>query len=158
MISFKVIQNTLVEITTSNSFDAKTKMQAVNLTWKLPSIDFAISLVFMKNVMYRINQITETLQSPLLNIIDALAIIRSTVESLKKIQDEYNTMNQEINAGITFLRKVGNDDLEEEFQRKHWKALFLIRPESRNHRKGNASLVLSRRVYEAVEHVDRRIW
>ena len=65
------------------------------------------------------HQITETLQSPELNIIYAIAIIQSTVDLLKKTKDCHATMNQEINDGIKFLRKVGNDNLEEEFQRKH---------------------------------------
>ena len=120
-ISFEVIQNTLVDVSTSKSFDVKTKTQAFNLIWKLISTDFVISLIFLKNVMHRMHQMTETLQSPELNIIDTIAIviIQSTVELLKKIKDDRHTMNQEINAGITFLRKVGNDDPEEEFQRKH---------------------------------------
>ena len=62
---------------------------------------------------------TETLQSPESNITDTMAIIQSTAVLLKKIRDDQDTVNQEINAGITFLRKVGNDDPEEEFQRKH---------------------------------------
>ena len=65
------------------------------------------------------HQMTETLQSPESNIIDAMAIIQSTVESLKKIRDDHNTMNQEINAGIRFPRKIGNDSPEEKFQQKH---------------------------------------
>ena len=73
----------------------------------------------MKNIMYRMYQMTEILQSPELNVIDAMAIIQSTVELLKKIRDDHDRMNQEINTGITFLMKVGNDDLEEEFQWKH---------------------------------------
>ena len=111
-ISFEVIQNTLVDVSTSKSFDVKTKTQAFNLIWKLISTDFVISLMFLKNVMHRMHQMTETLQSPELNIIDTIAmvIIQSTVELLKKIKDDRHTMNQEINAGITFLRKVGNDD------------------------------------------------
>ena len=41
-------------------------------------------------------QMTETLQLLELNIIDAMAIIQSTVELLKK-RDYHDTMNQEIN-------------------------------------------------------------
>ena len=78
-----------------------------------------IGLMFMKDVMHRMHQMTKTSQSPELNIIDAMAIIQSTIELLKKIRDDHDTMNQEINAGITFLRKVGNDDSEEELHRKH---------------------------------------
>ena len=73
----------------------------------------------MKNIMYRMHQITETLQSPELKIIYAIVIIQSAVELLKKTKDDHATKNQEISDGITFLRKVGNDNLEEEFQQKH---------------------------------------
>ena len=69
--------------------------------------------MFMKNVMQRMSS-TETLYSPDLNIIDTMAIIQNTVELLKKIRGDHDTVNQEINAGITFLRKVGNDDPEDE--------------------------------------------
>ena len=62
---------------------------------------------------------TETLQLPELNMIDAMTITQSTVEFLKKMRDDHDKMNREINAGITILRKVGNDDPEEEFQQKH---------------------------------------
>ena len=74
--------------------------------------------MFMKNVMQHMSS-TETLYSPDLNIIDPMAIIQNTVELLKKIRGDHDTGNQEINAGITFLRKVGNDDPEDELQRKH---------------------------------------
>ena len=80
-----------------------------------------------------------------------MAIIQSTVELLKKIRDDRDTMNQEINAGITFLRKVGNDDPEGEFQRKHWirKAPIRFDPNQET-----TASVLSRQVYEAAEHTD----
>ena len=73
----------------------------------------------MKDVMHCIHQMTETLQSPELKIVDAMVIIQSTVQLLKKIRDDRDTVIQEINAGIIkLLKNVGNDDAEEEFQ---WK-------------------------------------
>ena len=75
--------------------------------------------MLMKDVMQCIHQMTETLQSPELKIVDAMVIIQSTVQLLKKIRDDRDTVVQEINAGIiTLLKNVGNDDAEEEFQ---WK-------------------------------------
>ena len=69
--------------------------------------------------MHRIHQMTEALQSPKLKIVDAMVIIQSTVQLLKKIRDDRDTVIQEINAGIIkLLKNVGNDDAEEEFQ---WK-------------------------------------
>ena len=73
----------------------------------------------MKNAMDRMHQMTETLQPSELNIADAMAIIQSTIQLLKRIRGDHDTMNQEINAGVTFLRKGDNDDPEEEFQQKY---------------------------------------
>ena len=65
----------------------------------------------MKDVIHCIHQMTEALQSPKLKIVDAMVIIQSTVQLLKKIRDDRDTVIQEINAGIiTLLKNVGNDD------------------------------------------------
>ena len=73
----------------------------------------------MNDVMHHIHQMTETLQSLEFKVVDAMVIIQSTVQLLKKIRDDHDTVSQEIDDGIKFLRKLGNDDPEEVFQRKH---------------------------------------
>ena len=118
-ISFEVIQNTLNVIWESEHFDKKTKTKAINLTWNLVSVDFVVSLMFMKNVMPRMQHMHETLQSEELNIIDAMTIIEATVNLLRSVRDDDANMNRQIDAAVTFLRKVGTEDPLQEFRRKH---------------------------------------
>ena len=74
--------------------------------------------MFMKNIMIKSKQITEALQAENLNVVDAMTIIMATVESLKRINDDEKAMDDEIQAGIVFAKKlVGNP--EAEFSRKH---------------------------------------
>ena len=62
---------------------------------------------------------TELLQAGELNIIDAMTVIESTVDLLKRIKDDEDTMNKEMDAGIEFLQKLGVADPMEEYRRKH---------------------------------------
>ena len=118
-VSFDVILTTLSEMSKSRNFDANSSTQAVNLAWKIQSVDFVISVMFMKNFMHRMHQMTEPLQAEELNIIDAMTVIESTVELLKRIKDDEDTMNKEMDAGIEFLQKLGVADPMEEYRRKH---------------------------------------
>ena len=73
----------------------------------------------MKNIMHRMHQMTELLQAEELNIIDAMTVIESTVDLLKRIKDDEDTTNKEMDAGIEFLQKLGVADPMEEYRRKH---------------------------------------
>ena len=75
--------------------------------------------MFMKIIMHRMHQMTELLQAEELNIIDAMTVIESTVDLLKRIKDDEDTMNKEMDAGIEFLQKSGVADPMEEYRRKH---------------------------------------
>ena len=103
----------------SRNFDANTSTQAVNLVWKIQAVDFVTSVMFMKNIMHRMHQMTELLQAEELNIIDAMTVIESTVDLLKRIKDDEDTMNKEMDAGIEFLQKLGVADPMEEYRRKY---------------------------------------
>ena len=61
---------------------------------------------------------TEALQAENLNVVDAMTIIMATVESLKRINDDEKAMDDEIQAGIVFAKKLGGNP-EAEFNRKH---------------------------------------
>ena len=88
-VSFDVILTTPSAMSKSRNFDANTSTQAVNLAWKIQSVDFVISVMFMKNIMHRMHHMTELLQAEELNIIDAMTVIESTVDLLKRIKMEY---------------------------------------------------------------------
>ena len=118
-VSIETIQDTLNSMITSGSFDKKTSAQAVAIVNNLQSVDFVICIMFMKNIMHRVHQMTLVLQTEELNVIDALTIIESTVELMKRIRDDEDEMNGEIDAAIVFLHKLGVEDPDEEFNRKH---------------------------------------
>ena len=70
------------------------------------------------------------------------------MELLKKIRDDPDTMNQEINAGITFLWKVGNNDPEEELQREHRMRKAPIRFDSNQFYRGEFMKLLNMLIEE----------
>ena len=77
-----------------------------------------LALMFMKNITTKTKQMTELLQAEDLNIIDAIVIIKSTIEGLCRINKDEDGMNAEIQAGIQFTSRVGGN-ANEEFKRKH---------------------------------------
>jgi hypothetical protein len=110
--------NALSTIQKSGDFDNGTKVIAKGLHDKMISADFVLSIMFMKNIMSKTKQMTEALQAEELNIVDAMTIIRATVEILKGINDDSHAMDDEIHAGIAYAGKLGGDP-ETEFNRKH---------------------------------------
>jgi D-ribose pyranose/furanose isomerase RbsD len=117
-MSYEAVKETLAAIKTSSESDSNTKSSATNLHDKMESADFVISIMFMKNIMTKTKQMTEALQAENLNIVDAMAIITATVESLKRINENEKAMDDEIQAGIVFAKKLGGNP-EAEFSRKH---------------------------------------
>ena len=85
---------------------------------KMESVDFVLSIMFMKNIMIKSKQMTEALQAENMNAVDAMTIIMATVESLKRINDDEKAMDDEIDAGIVFAKKLGGNPVAE-FSRKH---------------------------------------
>ena len=84
----------------------------------MESVDFVLSIMFMKNIMIKSKQMTEALQAENLNVIDAMTIVMATVGSLKRINDDEKAMDDEIQAGIVFAKKLeGNPGAD--FSRKH---------------------------------------
>ena len=56
--------------------DTKTTSLADGLLKRLLRFDFVSSIMFMKNVMWRTKLMTEEMQEELLNILDALVILK----------------------------------------------------------------------------------
>jgi hypothetical protein len=119
--SYELIINALSAIQNSGDFDNTTKVAAKGLYDKMMSIDFILSIMFMKNIMWKTKQMTEALQEEELNILDAMTIIMATIDSLKRINEESHAMDDEIHAGIAYAGKLGGDPErpEAEFNRKH---------------------------------------
>ena len=82
------------------------------------SVDFVLSMMFMKNIMPKTKHMTEALQAEELNIVDAMTIIKATVDNLRRIKEDSHAMDAEIHAGVAYARKLGGDP-EAEFTHKH---------------------------------------
>ena len=117
-MSYEAVKDTLAAIKTSSESDNNTKASATDLHDKMESVDFVLSIMFMKNIMIKSKQMTEALQAENLNVVDAMIIVMATVESLKRINDDEKAMDDEIQDGIVFAKKLGGNP-EAEFSRKH---------------------------------------
>ena len=67
----------------------------------------------MKNILTTTKQMTEILKAPDLNIVDALTIIGSTIQSLKSVQRKQAEMDALSEAEINYTKKMGGDAHEE---------------------------------------------
>ena len=117
-MSYDVVKDTLAAIKTSSELDNNKKTSARDLHDKMESVDFVLSILFMKNRMIKSKQMTEALQAENLNIVDIMTIIMATGESLKRINGDEKAMDEEIQVGIVFPKKFGGN-AEAEFSRKH---------------------------------------
>ena len=84
-ISYEEVKKSLETITESENLDRKTKLSATSLDNKMESADF-IAIMFMENIITKTKQVTEALQAPDFNTVDALTIVGSTIQSLKYVQ------------------------------------------------------------------------
>jgi len=84
----------------------KTKNTAFSLSKKLISVDFVVSLMFMKNIMYKLKLLTECLESAELNITDATLFISSTLKSLDIINSDLENMNNLIQSAVVILKNM----------------------------------------------------
>jgi len=113
--SFNIIIEVLDEIrNTKDKFDISTRNAAYSLSKRLISVDFVVSFLFMKNVMYKMKLLTECLESTELNIADAIIFMSSTLESLNIINSDVDGMDNLINSSIAFLKSF-DVDAEKEF-------------------------------------------
>lgn len=116
--SLEAIVDTLEYINNSNSFDNLTKTKAIGLKKKMLNFDFFVSLIFMKNIMYKVKHLTESLEAKELNVCDAAVLIKSTISSLQKIRSETENMNNLINSAKITAQSFGVDS-ETDFNRYH---------------------------------------
>jgi len=104
--SYPIIIDALDNIVEEKKIDKNTKNTAFSLTKKLVSVDFVVSLMFMKNIMYKLKLLTECLESAELNITDATLFISSTLKSLDIINSDSENMNNLIQSAVVFLKKI----------------------------------------------------
>lgn len=108
--SLEAISNCLQEIQFStNSFDRNTRTKALGLRKKILSFDFIVSLSFMKNIMYKLKSLTETLESQNLSLVDAAILIDTAITSLEDINSSTKSMDNLIESSSIFAKVLGVD-------------------------------------------------
>lgn len=97
--------------------DANTQDQARALLKKMKRYDFIFSLGIMRFIMRHCKVLVVQLQEEGLNLLDALSLVSTTTNAIKKIRNEVQVDNQ-VKAATAMARQVGSDP-EEEFHRHH---------------------------------------
>ena len=86
-----------------SSVDAKGKALATRLLAKLLRVEFVVSLMFMRLLLWKTKVLTEVLQRENLNIIDALNAIKATITSLEVIRGDDVSIRNQIEASVAVL-------------------------------------------------------
>ena len=125
-ISYEAVIEVLRKISNDGFVDAKGKAAATGFLAKVLRVDFVVSLMFMRIILWKTKVLTESLQKENLNIVDALEAVNGTVKSLEDIRkDDEGVLNQ-IQASTDVLSR--NDvDVPAAFAKLH-------RPRSRPRR------------------------
>jgi hypothetical protein len=99
--------------------DAKVKATISGLLKNVKSFDFIVSLMFMKNIMFKTKILSEILQQEELNTVDALEMTKATVTSLERINNEETEMNDMIEAAVLYAKTSFQINAKEEITRSH---------------------------------------
>ena len=104
--SYEAILEVLKEISQTREF-GKGMAKALGLYKKLMSVDFIISLYFMKNIMRKLKILTLELETPNRNAIDCIALIESYIKIFNNINKDSDSMDNLITAASNFATKLG---------------------------------------------------
>jgi len=117
--SYEAICNSLQYICSHPEiFDRNTRTKAFGINKKMHSFDFIVSLVFMKNIMYKLKSLTETLETKSLCVIDAAVLIEATIKNLEDINSDSERINDLIDSATLFAANLGIDS-ESDFKVHH---------------------------------------
>ena len=113
-ISYEAVIEVLRKISNDGSVDAKGKAAATGLLAKVLRVDFVVSLMFMRIILWKTKVLTESLQKENLNIVDALEAVNGAVKSLEDIRKDDEGILNQIQASTDVLSR--NDvDVPAEF-------------------------------------------
>ena len=117
--SLEAIVKALEEAFAVPKLDSKVKAMISGLLKNVKSFDFIVSLMFMKNIMFKTKILSESLQQEELNIMDALQLTKATVTSLERINNKETEINDMIDAAVLYVKTSFQVDAEGEFTRSH---------------------------------------
>lgn len=122
-VSLKIVIKTLKEISTDKILDKNTWTQALEITKKIFTFDFIVSLYFIKNIMYKIKILIENFKSKNLIIIDVLMSLNSFIDTFNYINYGQMVMDNLKESTIKYALKLGIDP-ESDFNRIYRKRLL----------------------------------
>ena len=140
-ISFEVIQSTLVDISTSNSFDAKNKNASHQSHME----------TYINRLWYKFD-VSEERHAPYAADDRNPSITWVKHHRCYRHHTEHGWVAEK--KRLSWYNESRDQSWRIPAEASDEKSTNSIRPESRNHRKGNTSSVLSRRAYKAAEHAD----
>ena len=109
-ISYEAVIEVLRKISNDGSVDAKGKAAATGLLAKVLQVDFVVSLMFMRIILWKTKVLTESLQKENLNIVDALEAVNGTVKSLEDIRKDDEGILNQIQASTDVLSRNDVDE------------------------------------------------
>lgn len=116
--SYEEICCSLQEISSDENFDKESRNKAFGLLTKIKSFDFIFTIMFIKNVMYKMKMMIDILQTEELDVSGALLVMLETKESLERIRKDENAIDNEVQAACLFAKQF-DVDAESEFRRIH---------------------------------------
>ncbi|XP_050509137.1 uncharacterized protein LOC126886307 [Diabrotica virgifera virgifera] len=108
----------LSDISKNREFDGSTRTKALGLYKKILNFDFIASFFFLKNILPKIKILTETTETPNLNIIDCINLIKTTALNLRNTDYDHNSLNSLIESAIKYAEKL-NIDPYSDFSKYH---------------------------------------
>ncbi|CAG9830216.1 unnamed protein product [Diabrotica balteata] len=108
----------LSDISKNREFDGSTRTKALGLYKKILNFDFIASFFFLKNILPKIKILTETIETPNLNIIDCINLIKTTALNLRNTDYNHNSLNSLIESAIKYAEKL-NIDPYSDFSKYH---------------------------------------
>ena len=107
-----------------NALTKRVKLKQFGLLTKIKSFDSIFAIMFLKNVMYKMQLMIDTLKTEELDVSGALLVMAETKESLERIRKDESGVNNEVQAAYSFARQFGVD-AEYEFRKIHRKRVRL---------------------------------
>ena len=117
-IGYEILIDTLRDIECSRECDREARMTAANLLKEIHSLEFYLSLLFMKNVIYKMKLISLEVQEIQQDVIASLSAICETRDAMIQMRNDETGTDGIISAAIQKCESTGLDPVYE-YSKKH---------------------------------------
>ena len=117
-ISYEIVIDTLDDIKNFEGGDRDARRTSVNLLDRIKSFEFYLSLLFMKDIMYKTKIVVLEVQEIDQDILASLDVMRQTRDAMLRIREDNVGLDGIISAAADKCKSVGID-VDYEFLKKH---------------------------------------